>query len=135
MLINGYSITFTNESFEKYVDELFIDNPSLVEVKLVQQAFKVCKTLQPLKNTQLSLYYELVSKALSEIKENYKTSKEIISVDLSKYIPQEMDGLSTVVEESEKKEMLEGLDDAFASYYLKDSTYENLVIALSCFVG
>lgn len=75
-----------DEVFYGYIDEMFSNNAKTSEVKVVLECYRIIKTLQPLKNTNMSQYYALVDKAIKELVSN-STSESIFNVDLSKVVP------------------------------------------------
>lgn len=117
-----------------YVDELFSNNPKTIEVKLVRELHRVLKSLQPIKNIDLKLFYELEEKIISEIKENYLLNKDIIEVDLSKFIPSDMPKINDILDEVTENSIYDNLVSNLKLYSEKYQEYsydEHILIAIS----
>ena len=108
-----------DEEFYGYVEEMFLERPKTREVKLVVEIYRVIKSLQPIKNYDTNLYYELSESAISEIKESSKLTGDIISIDLDKYIPQTMPKFDLELAEDIKKEYYSNVDNIFNEYKTK----------------
>jgi len=124
------------EEFLSYIDELFSENPKTTEVKLVKEFHKVLKTLQPLKNTDVKLFYELEEKALEEIKQHFLANNEIIEIDVEKYIPNDMERLTDTLDEDTFKQLYDELASRLKKYNEKysEAGYEDNVISAISYV-
>jgi hypothetical protein len=123
-----------DEEFYGYIDEMFSDNPKTKEVKLVLECYRIIKSLQPMKNYALMKYYDLVDKALDELKESVCKTKDVISVDLDKYIPSDMPGFDLELDESVRLEILDTIKEkleTFSNKYPEYSFDEIIIITIS----
>lgn len=93
-----------DDKFLGYVDELFSNECLTKEVTLVKESYKIIKTLQPIKNYNIDLYYDLVEKAHKELKES-------LIIDIDKYIPFDMPKLVTELSNEEKKNYFKKIND------------------------
>ena len=124
------------EEFLSYIDELFSENPKTTEVKLVKEFHKVLKTLQPLKNKDIKLFYELEDQALEEIKQHFLANNEIIEIDVEKYIPNDMERLTDTLDEDTFKQLYDELAFRLKKYNEKypEVGYEDNVISAISYV-
>ena len=124
------------EEFLSYIDELFSENPKTTEVKLVKEFHKVLKTLQPLKNKDIKLFYKLEDQALEEIKQHFLASNEIIEIDVEKYIPNDMERLTDTLDEDTFKQLYDELVSRLKEYNEKypEVGYEDNVISAISYV-
>lgn len=108
-----------DEEFYGYVDEMFSNNTKTKEVKLVLECYRIIKSLQPIKNYNLNLYYELIKNAIDEI----KTKGEIFEIDLNKYIPLDMPKFVCELSEKEKYEYHKNIDNIINEHKEKHPNY------------
>lgn len=122
------------EEFFEYVEELFTDNATKKEVKLVQECYRIIKTLQPHRNISTSEYFDLTSSALKELKEKSLKLGDIATVDLAKYIPFDMGGFTCELEKADKEEFLKEFTDNIEHYnkkYPEKSVEQRIKLAIS----
>jgi hypothetical protein len=125
------------DKFYDYIDEMFSDNINTKEVKLVTECYKIIKTLQPIKNYDLKLYFELVSKAINELKVKSIELDDIYNIDINKYIPKDMPSFIDELSEEDKKYFLDDLDKYIKECINenKDKTLEeNIILGISRFI-
>lgn len=124
------------EEFLSYIDELFSENPKTTEVKLVKAFHKFLKTLQPLKNKDIKLFYKLEDQALEEIKQHFLANNEIIEIDVEKYIPNDMERLTDTLDEDTFKQLYDELASSLKKYNEKypEAGYEDNVISAISYV-
>ncbi len=96
-----------DEKFYGHVDELLFSFSKTKEVKLVKECYRIIKTLQPLKNKDATKYFDLVALAIKELKDKIVESREIVSIDLEKYIPSDMEKFVYELSSSDRKEFYE----------------------------
>lgn len=96
-----------DEKFFGYVDELLFSTSKTKEVKLVKECYRIIKTLQPLKNKDATKYFDLVASAIEELKEKAIENDEIVSIDLEKYIPSDMEKFVYELSSSDRKDFYE----------------------------
>ncbi len=126
-----------DNEFYDFIDELYNENSKIEEVKLVRECHRILKTLQPIKNCDLNYFYKLEKQALDELKENYMKSKEIAKIDLSKYLLDNIPLLNTNLDSKIRLELKNNLQNDIQDYkakYPNNSSYENILIAISCFI-
>ena len=122
------------EEFSSYVDELFSNQPKTTEVMLVKEFHRVIKTLQPIKNTDLKLFYKLVEQALDEIKQYYLANTTIKEIDVEKYIPNTMERLTDSLEEEIYKNIYDSLSSnlkEFSEKYPNIGYDDNILSTIS----
>ncbi len=98
-----------DEKFLGYVTELFIGDSLTKEVRLVKESYKIVKSLQPIKNYNLELYYDLVDKAFKELKD--KAICDIYYIDINKYIPLDMPEFKSELRKEEKNNYFDTIKD------------------------
>jgi hypothetical protein len=98
---------------------MFLESPKTKEVKLVVECYRIIKSLQPIKNYDSKLYYELSESAISELKETSKLNNDIVTIDLNKYIPQMMPNFELELAEDIKKEYYQNINEIINEYKSK----------------
>ena len=127
-----------SDSLFDYVDEMFSNNPITKEVKLVIECHRILKTLQPLKNTSINSFFELSDKAITELKTLCIEKNDVVSIDISKYITNDMPKLNCDLDEQTSKSLYKSIEDSvieFNEKYTEYSKYDNLLAAISCFIN
>lgn len=118
-----------DEKFYELVEEMFSNNLKTKEVKLVVYCHRIIKALQPLKNTDLKLYYKLVDEATLELKEKCLEVNDIVDIDLSKYIPSNMEPFKYEFLKEEKEAYFKNISETIKYYTEKypDQSFENII--------
>jgi len=98
-----------DEKFLGYVTELFVGDSLTKEVRLVRQSYEIVKSLQPIKNYDINVYYDLVDKAFKELKDN--ANSNVYCIDINKYIPIDMPKLESKLNEEEKNNYFNNIKD------------------------
>jgi hypothetical protein len=125
------------DDFYNYVDEMFSNNIITKEVKLVNECHKIIKSLQPLKNYDLKRYFQLEGETIKELKERSFENNDICTIDLSKYIPNDMPMLDIHLDDETYTTLYKAIEDNvkyFDEKYPQKSKYENLISAISYYV-
>ena len=99
------------DDFYNYVVEMFSDNLVTKEVKLVKECYSIIKSLQPLKNDNLKLFFQLEGDAIKELKEKSFESNDIYTIDLSKYIPNDMPTIDIQLDDETYNELYKTRED------------------------
>lgn len=108
-----------DEEFYGYVEEMFLESPKTKEVKLVVECYRIIKSLQPIKNYDSNLYYQLAEKAILELREKSCVNCDIVTIDLNKYIPQTMPNFELELAEDIKKEYYKNINGIINEYKSK----------------
>lgn len=127
-----------DDEFYKFIDEMFSEYSKTKEVLIVKECYRIIKTLQPIKNYNMQLFYDLKEKAIKELKELALKNNTIISIDLSKYIPLDIPSFESCLDVKTKQEYIIELNECFHEYFRKypdNSDEENIIIAVSCFIN
>ena len=95
-----------SDDFNIYVEEMFSGELKTKEVMLVNECYRILKTLQPLKNVDLNRFFEIEEKAIKELKENIINNNEY-NVNLDKYISSNMPKLEDLLDEKTQEELYE----------------------------
>ena len=125
-----------SDDFISYVEEKFSSTVKTQEVMLVNECYRILKTLQPLKNADLNLFFEIEEKAIKELKENIINNNDY-NVNLDKYILSDIPKLEDLLDEKTQEELYGIIlkeHKLFIEKYPNLSDYENLLAAISCFV-
>ena len=126
-----------DDNFVNYVEEMFSNNVVTKEVKLVKECHRILKRLQFIKNSDIKKYYDLQECIIKDLKEYYLNKKDIIEMDLSKYIQGDIPILDDSLDENTRNDLMSNLTNLFNEYkdkYKDKSTYDILLIAISCFI-
>lgn len=126
------------DDFYNYVDELFSDNSVTKEVKLVKECYRIIKSLQPLKNEDIKRFFQLEGEAIKELKENSIENNDIYTIDLSKYISNDIPAIDIHLDDETYNQLYKTIEDNviyFNTKYPLKSNYENLLSAISYYVN
>ena len=118
-----------DDNFYALVEEMFSAKPKTKEVKLVLQCYRIIKGLQPLKNSNIKLYYDLVQEGLNDLKEETQKNNEVAVVDLQKYITQNMPKFNRELEASVKADYFKNIESTIKEYKQKypNETFERII--------
>ena len=117
---------------------MFSNDSLTKEVKLVKECYRIIKSLQPLKNVDLKRFFELEGKAITELKEESLKNNDIYTIDLSKYISNDIPKIDIHLDDKTYNELYKFIEDDvkyFNENYPQESKYENLLSAISWYVS
>ena len=131
IIYDGLKKVFDGQDNElyRYVDELFNKNTILKEVILVKEGHRILKSLQPIKNYNIKLYFDLTAEAFKELKEQFQNNKFNL-IDLKKYIPNDMPILETKLSNEEKEELFNEISEKRKDFEKKYPQYSSVENAL-----
>lgn len=127
-----------SDDFFDRVDEMFSTNPITKEVKLVIECHRILKTLQPLKNINLTEFFKISDDVFAELKALCIEKNDIVSIDISKYISNDIPKLNYDLDEETSKRLYKVIKDSvimFNKKYVEYSEYDNLLAAISYFIN
>lgn len=122
-----------DDDFFDYALDMFSDSPRYKESKLVKECYNIIKSLQPLKNNDMKLFYELSEKAINELETKSKETLDVIHIDINNYIPTNMPKFIIELAENDKKDFIDGLEEIFndvINEYPDNTTEEHVYSAI-----
>lgn len=124
-----------NDNFYELVEEMYSLKSKVKEVKLVNECYKIIKSLQPLKNTNIDMFYDIEEKAIKELKEKSLEINDVANIDMLKCVPSEIARIN--IERKDKALFNEALSREIEHYknkYPDNSLYNNLVLAIDMLI-
>lgn len=120
-----------------YIDEMYSNNVTTPEVKLVLECFRILKTLQPIKNESVKYFFELEEKVLKDLEKQSLKSGKIERININPYLPENMEPLITQLNKKDLKEVKEEYNeilDSFIKDYPNNTIEECVLWATSYYI-
>ena len=102
-----------SEEFTHLLTDMILDKSEVKEAKLTNICYKLLKKIQPLMDINLAKFYSLVDEIKNYLIQQFRTSHEIIDVDITHLIPKEIGKRVTQLSKKDKEDYFLEMDTQF----------------------